>query len=100
MSAEKDVRLRLASRSSRFASAAGIETVRRTAFMVYEYEPRGMIGQPLAFVIRLEHGSDCAGSLRRSCRPSTRSWSAGAPRQHEDGPRPPGIVIAKRARRS
>ena len=46
MSAEKEVRLRLASRSSRFAREAGIEIVRRTALIGSEYELRGMTSQP------------------------------------------------------
>ena len=46
MSAEKEVRLRLASRSSRFAREAGIEIVRRTALIGSEYELGGMTSQP------------------------------------------------------
>lgn len=42
-SAENEVRLRLASRSSRLANDAGIEMVRRTAFMKSQYESMSMI---------------------------------------------------------
>ena len=45
MSAEKEVRLRLASRSSRFAREAGIEIVRRTP-LIGSYELGGMTSQP------------------------------------------------------
>src|SRR5439155_22912488 len=45
MSAEKEVRRRLASRSSRFAREAGIEIVRRTALIESEYELGGMTRQ-------------------------------------------------------
>ena len=46
MSAEKEVRRRLASRSSRFAREAGIEIVRRTALIESEYELGGMTVKP------------------------------------------------------
>jgi len=63
-SAENEVRLRLASRSSRLAKDAGIEMVRRTAFMKSEYEPVSMIESI--------HPSTCgpSGAPRPTGRPS------------------------------